>query len=94
MTAVANGAEALGVMREPSPFAVVVSDLSMPLMDGSTLVNKLHSRWPGLPIVMISGNAEAALAAALPSSVRMLEKPIDGETLSRTLRAAINKTED
>jgi len=94
VTAVANGAEALGVMREPSPFAVVVSDLSMPLMDGGALVKKLQARWPALPIVMISGNADAALAAALPSNVRVLEKPLDEDRLIVAIRAAIDKTED
>ena len=59
VTSVANGLEALGVLREAAPFALVVSDLSMPRLDGRSLVEQLRERFPGLPLVIISGNPEA-----------------------------------
>jgi CheY-like chemotaxis protein len=84
---VANGLEALGVLREAAPFALVVSDLSMPRLDGRSLVEQLRERFPGLPLVIISANPEAdrqGAALHLP----ILQKPVDKDALIQAIRSA------
>jgi signal transduction histidine kinase/CheY-like chemotaxis protein len=87
VTSVANGLEALGVLRDTAQFALVVSDLSMPRLDGRSLVEQLRERFPALPLVIISGNPEAdrqGAALHLP----ILQKPVDQDVLIRAIRSA------
>ena len=46
--AVGNGAEALALLEAEEPVDVLVSDLSMPGMDGLALIREAHVRRPGL----------------------------------------------
>jgi PAS domain S-box-containing protein len=58
----ANGAEALGLMEQhESELRLVLTDVAMPVMDGLELMEKLHSRRPDLPVVLISGTFETPL---------------------------------
>ena len=87
MTSVADGFEALGVLREASPFAVVVSDLSMPHLDGRSLVEQICARFPALPVVVVSGNPDAD-PRGYPLRVPILQKPVDREVLLVAIRRA------
>jgi CheY-like chemotaxis protein len=54
----------------------VISDVSMPGMDGPTLVRTLRTRHPGLKALLISGYADAAQRQALLAErVKFLAKP-------------------
>lgn len=53
-----DGRAALERVRKIEP-AIVVTDCQMPRMDGATLVDKLHARRPGLPVVVISGEGQS-----------------------------------
>jgi len=55
---------------------LLVSDVSLPGMDGLALVRALRARLPGLPAVLVSGYAQAALEADLGAeSIGFLAKP-------------------
>lgn len=78
-----NGAEALARVAETLP-AVLVTDLTMPVMDGPALVRACRAApvTAGLPIVVMS----AALPLLLDSLARLgvqdaLYKPFDTEVL-------------
>jgi signal transduction histidine kinase/CheY-like chemotaxis protein len=89
VTAVANGAEALGVLGDSAPFSVIVTDLSMPLVDGRTLARKVRERWPHVPIVLMSGNASIEAANDVSGTdLPILAKPVDKDALVRAIRAA------
>jgi CheY-like chemotaxis protein len=48
-------------------FSAVVLDYSMPDLDGEEVVRQIKSRWPSLPVIMLSGYPEvpeSAMAAA------------------------------
>lgn len=51
-----NPIKALAAFREaPDSFDIVITDLSMPEMDGVTLVHRLQEIRPNVPIVMVTG---------------------------------------
>ncbi|MCB0065272.1 MAG: response regulator transcription factor [Caldilineaceae bacterium] len=50
-----SGEEALKLLTTVAPDLLLV-DISMPGMDGFTLLEKVKSRWPQLPCVILSGH--------------------------------------
>jgi two-component system cell cycle sensor histidine kinase/response regulator CckA len=65
--------EASGGARPP---AALVSDVAMPGMDGLALARGLRARWPGLPVLLLSGYAEAMLDRDLAAEgIAFLAKP-------------------
>ncbi len=56
-----NGVEALQAM-ETNPAPLVISDLRMPQMDGSSLLRHLAQRWPDTAVVMVSAVADVDMA--------------------------------
>ncbi|TQS72305.1 response regulator [Rhodobacteraceae bacterium] len=58
-----SGAQALRIAPSAPPDLAVL-DVTMPGMDGWQLASKLRALWPGLAILMVSGNAQDAQASA------------------------------
>jgi len=84
-------AEALELLEssETAP-AALVSDVVMPGMDGLALAGQLRARWPGLPVLLVSGYAEAALGRDLAAEgLRLLAKPYGLSELVAELRALL-----
>lgn len=50
-----HGEEALRMALRSGGFDLVVTDVRMPVMDGWELGRTLRERWPGLPVLYISG---------------------------------------
>jgi two-component system response regulator FixJ len=73
----------------------IVTDVRMPEMDGLTLVAKLHERGVQLPIVVITGHGDVAMAVAAmkAGAVDFLEKPFDDEIFLATVRDALARSE-
>jgi CheY-like chemotaxis protein/anti-sigma regulatory factor (Ser/Thr protein kinase) len=57
----ANGEEALLAIERESP-AAVVTDLQMPVMDGLHLVEEVRSRFPAIPVILMTGNGSEEIA--------------------------------
>ena len=76
VTAVADGAEALAVFAAVRP-AVVVTDLSMPGMDGFELIRTLRVRQVDVPVLVVSArdSAQDRAAASAAGSDGYLVKP-------------------
>lgn len=72
---------------------VVVSDVRMPGMDGLTLFRHLKSIDPGLPVVLITGHGDIAMAvdAMREGAYDFLAKPYPMERLLGTVRHALEK---
>ncbi|MBI4800869.1 MAG: response regulator [Desulfarculus sp.] len=84
----ASGREALGMLEREGPFAVVVSDLRMPLMDGVALLERLGQAAPDTVRIMLTGCAdlEMALRAVNQGHVfQILSKPCPADVLERAL---------
>ncbi len=73
---------------EPS---LALLDIWLPGVDGVELLKRLHSRFPALPIIMMSGHAgiEAAVAAIKAGAYDFLEKPLHLEVLLDKVKSAL-----
>jgi response regulator RpfG family c-di-GMP phosphodiesterase len=89
-----GGMDAQIALASQGPFAVIVSDLRMPGMDGIELLQLARERSPDTIRIMLTGNAnmEAAMEAVNEGNIfRFLAKPCSTETLAKALRAALQQ---
>jgi response regulator RpfG family c-di-GMP phosphodiesterase len=87
-----GGEQALKCAAENGPYAVVVSDMRMPGMDGIQLLSKIKALAPDTIRVMLTGNADmqTAINAINEGSIfRFLNKPCSKEVMAKTLTAAL-----
>jgi two-component system cell cycle sensor histidine kinase/response regulator CckA len=91
----ADGAEALEVVqRQKDSFAVVVSDIVMPRLNGVELLLALTVSYPGLPVILISGYATAELAElGIAAPCGILPKPFTAEQLLAEVRRCMRRSE-
>ncbi|HKX62756.1 MAG TPA: PAS domain S-box protein [Verrucomicrobiae bacterium] len=77
--------------RSPGDFDLVITDLTMPPMDGLTLAAKLQGLRPGLPILLTTGHgAGITLEAVRRAGIRdLLFKPNDLETIGEAVSRAL-----
>lgn len=91
----ANGArEAITLIKQKGPFAVVVSDLKMPEIDGINLLAMVKKHSPDTIRIILTGHADldSAISAVNEGSVfRFLTKPCDTDTLIKTVQAALKQ---
>ncbi len=82
----ADGEEGLRLFKEARP-DLVVTDITMPRLDGLTLSRKIHDRSPETPIVVLSAysDKEKLLGAIDVGIVKYFIKPFDPEDLLETL---------
>jgi two-component system response regulator YesN len=88
----ANGRLALEAMERTEP-QIVLSDISMPVMNGIELAREIHNRFPLVQIVFMSCYSDfnyAKSAVELGISGYVL-KPIDLDELKRTVGRAVQK---
>lgn len=88
-----NGPEALAIFaRETNSISVVLTDISLPLMDGMSLIRTLQERKPSLPFVVSTGESPHAHADMLAELgvTNLLTKPYDSQKLLKTLRLALS----
>ena len=57
-----SGQEALRIMKEQGPFAVIISDMRMPGMDGVQLLERVKELYPDTVRMMLTGNADQGTA--------------------------------
>jgi two-component system cell cycle sensor histidine kinase/response regulator CckA len=88
---VADSAEsALALVDEGITPAALVCDVAMPGLDGLELARRLRARWPGLPVLLLSGYAERTLDPGLGmEGFRFLSKPFGPTELLREVGAVL-----
>jgi ActR/RegA family two-component response regulator len=88
-----NGGEpALQAIQSRGPYAVVVSDMRMPEMDGVQFLSKVRQVAPDTVRLVLTGYADIQSAMDAVNQgylFRFLAKPCDKETLSKALTAAL-----
>lgn len=85
-----NGADALARF-DPARHQLVITDLSMPEVDGMELMVALHKRVPGLPVVMVTahGSIDRAVAAMQAGAWSFIEKPFARDQLTLVAARAL-----
>lgn len=89
----ADGPAALAWLEGQVP-DLLVSDLSMPGMDGLALIRAARSRRPGLPAILLTGYAtEGARAAgdAADGTFSLLRKPVSGPQLADRVASVLGR---
>ncbi|MEE9142461.1 MAG: HD domain-containing phosphohydrolase [Gammaproteobacteria bacterium] len=89
-----GGKQALEIIEDEGPFAVVVSDRRMPGMDGVELLSEIRETAPDTVRVMLTGDAhlQAAMDAVNQGEIfRFLTKPGSHEDMRMTLEAGIQQ---
>ena len=74
----------------PVGLGCVLTDVRMPGMDGLELLRRLHDQDIRLPVVVMTGQGDIAIAvqAMKAGAVDFLEKPFDDEALFEAIRRA------
>ena len=97
LSTAASGQEALEVLREDGPFAVLVTDQNMPGMDGLTLLREASEIDPDMLRIMMTGQAddETSKRAINDGQVfKILTKPCSPEDVLAAVREALKVYEN
>ncbi len=90
VTRAANAEAALAALADLERVDIVFSDLMMPgRMNGLDLVREVRRRRPGLPVLLTSGYADAAIREASRENIRVLAKPYNMEGLAAAFEEAL-----
>lgn len=92
----AGGNEALEIIKTRGPYAVIVADMSMPVMNGVELLEAVLVASPDTVRIMLTGNADqhtAAEAVNRGNVFRFLNKPCSPEALAASIETALKQYE-
>lgn len=86
--ATADGAEALDYLQGGGEADLLLTDISMPLMDGIALALSVSRDWPSLPILLMTGFADQReRASGLDTLIRgVIVKPYKIEEVREKIR--------
>lgn len=85
-------AGAVKLLAEKKPgIDLVIIDLIMPAMSGLTAIFSIHSRFPRLPIIVLTafGSPEVKAECFNQGAVAFLEKPLDSRILVNAVRGVL-----
>ncbi len=91
-----GGEEALQKMSANGSYAIIVSDMRMPGMDGVQLLSAAKQKWPDTVRMMLTGNADqqTAVDAVNKGDVfRFLNKPCEAEELASVITTGLRQYE-
>lgn len=94
VTTATSGAEGLASIEAEPPFALVISDMRMPEMNGATFLSRVRERSPDTVRVLLTGQTdlESAIQAVNEGQIfRFLTKPCPPETLASIVEAAFEQ---
>lgn len=89
-----SGAEALRLIKNHGPYAVIVADMRMPEMDGVQLLTEVRRLAPDTTRIMLTGNADQRTAVEAVNQgqiFRFLTKPCAPEALTSALSAGLEQ---
>jgi len=90
----ADGEEALALV-ESGDADLVITDLRMPKLGGTDVLNHVVSRYPGLPVIVLTGHGtiEDAVVAMRAGAFDFLTKPVNLDHLSLLVKRALESRE-
>ena len=87
-----NGAEAVtAYVGRTDPIDLVITDMMMPVLEGTAVIEALQAIDPTLPVIAVSGlvDVDAPLAVQSPGTDLFLAKPFSAESLLRAVGGAL-----
>jgi signal transduction histidine kinase/CheY-like chemotaxis protein len=87
---VGSGGAALDLLDEESNIDLALLDFAMPGMNGMEIARQVHSRFPTLPVLFITGYVDQTVLAEIDEA-RIVKKPFVGEELVTKMNAALLK---
>jgi PAS domain S-box-containing protein len=87
----AAGAEALGMLKGGAAIDVLVTDLSMPGMDGIALIREARQSRPDLPALLLTGYAGDAVSGdgEIAAPFSLMQKPVRLDALTSRLQSLL-----
>ena len=94
VTMAGNGAEAMELL-ETRPFDLLITDISMPGVDGLQLLQHLQSIDKDIPTLVVTGHGtlDDAVEAVRCGALDFIQKPIDADRLTSIIRNAAVRRE-
>lgn len=89
-----NGQDAIAVAAAMPSIDLLVSDLSMPQVDGVTLAKRLRETRHQLPVLFVSGDPTGILPVELPAYTSFLPKPFSLDAFLAAVKRAIDECDD
>ncbi|WP_340315737.1 response regulator [Rhizorhabdus argentea] len=90
VTTAGDGFEALKLLSDGTwPVDVLITDYAMPQLAGTELVRRARKTRPGLPAIIITGNANAADLGELGDGMALLFKPFTADQMQRSIAALV-----
>jgi CheY-like chemotaxis protein len=91
----ANGREAVAAVAQAVP-DLVLMDVSMPEMDGEEALRQIVASRPGLPVMMVTANADATVTSRLLGlgAVDYVPKPFDLDYLDQAVSVQVSAAQD
>jgi response regulator RpfG family c-di-GMP phosphodiesterase len=89
-----GGEQALAMMQNQGPYAVIVSDMQMPGMNGIEFLAKVEAKAPDTVRMMLTGNADQKTAVDAVNRghiFRFMTKPCEPELLAEMLQAGLKQ---
>jgi CheY-like chemotaxis protein len=78
--------EALAILRSRTDIALLFTDVQMPgSMSGLQLARAVHENWPGIKIILASGQLKLS-KSEIPENSRFFGKPLDSEGMIAEMR--------
>ena len=86
-----NADEAMSILESRSDISLLFTDIQMPgSMDGLKLAHTVHNRWPGIKIILVSGQVNPS-DAERPIDSRFFGKPLADKQMIAELQAMVGK---
>jgi two-component sensor histidine kinase/CheY-like chemotaxis protein len=84
-----NADEAISILESRSDISLLFTDIQMPgSIDGLMLAHAVHSRWPAIKIILVSGQVKPS-EAERPADSLFFGKPLGIEQMVTELRAMV-----
>ena len=90
-----NGLEAVELLRDQA-VDLLVTDLEMPLMGGFQLLAHVTSRYPAIPVLVLSGVLDDEKRGKVQElgALRVLAKPPETDSLRKAVEALLHRSPD
>ncbi|MBL4675594.1 MAG: response regulator, partial [Mucilaginibacter sp.] len=85
-----SGEEALNIVEQNEKIALVITDMDMPVMDGEQLAEKIRSKRPGLPLILLSSVGYEQLKGRELFDI-ILSKPVKHALLEKYIIEQLKK---